>query len=78
MPEGMPEFTKGAVYGGMMQNFSQIFGDALTAMPTGKISEVVFGSIKTYDGITFEFHHGASSDFPGASILIGKKVYYTH
>lgn len=78
MPEGMPEFTKGTVYGGMMQNFVQAFGDALTAMPTGEISEVAFGSIKTYDGITFEFHHGASSDFPGASILIGKKVYYTH
>ncbi len=78
MPEGMPEFTQGTVYGGMMQNFAQAFGDALTAMPTGKISEVAFGSIKTYDDITFEFHHGASSDFPGASILIGKKVYYTH
>lgn len=38
MPEGMPEFTKGAVYGGMMQSFAQTFGDALTAMPTGKIS----------------------------------------
>lgn len=30
MPEGMPEFTKGAVYGGMMRNFAQLFGDALT------------------------------------------------
>lgn len=78
MPEGMPEFTKGEVYGGMMQNFAQIFGDALTAMPTGKASEVAFGETKNYAGVPFEFRHGATSDFPGASILIGKKVYYTH
>ena len=25
-----------------------------------------------------EFRHGAASDFPGASILIGNKAYYTH
>ena len=78
MPEGMPEFTKGAVYGGMMQNFAQLFGDALTAMPTGKASEVAFGTTETYAGVPFEFRHGAATDFPGASIVIGKKVYYTH
>ena len=38
MAQGMPEFTKGEVYGGMMKGFTQ----------------------------------------PGASILIGGKVYYTH
>lgn len=78
MPEGMPEFTKGAVYGGMMQGFAQAFGDALTAMPTGKTSEVLFGTTKTWAGVPFEFRHGATTDFPGASILIGKEVYYTH
>ena len=78
MPEGMPEFAKGEVYGGMMQHFGQLFGDAMTAMPTGKASEVAFGATKTYAGVPFEFRHGASTDFPGASILIGKKVYYTH
>ena len=78
MPEGMPEFTKGEIYGGMMQGFSQAFGDAMTAMPTGKASEVTFGATRTYAGVPFEFRHGASTDFPGASILIGKKVYYTH
>ncbi len=78
MPEGMPEFAKGEVYGGMMQHFGQLFGDSMTAMPTGKASEVAFGATKTYAGVPFEFRHGASTDFPGASILIGKKVYYTH
>lgn len=78
MPEGMPEFTKGDVYGGMMQGFAQAFGDALTAMPTGKTSEVSFGTTKTWAGVPFEFRHGATTDFPGASILIGKEVYYTH
>lgn len=78
MPEGMPEFTKGAVYGGMMQNFAKLFGDALTAMPTGNAEEVSFGTTKTYAGVPFEFRRGASTDFPAASILIGRKVYYTH
>ena len=78
MAEGMPAFTKGEIYGGMMQGFAQAFGDALTDMPTGKASEVAFGTTQTWAGISFEFRHGAASDFPGASILIGGKVYYTH
>lgn len=78
MPEGMPAFTKGDVYGGMMQHFAQIFGDALAEMPTGGMSEVAFGATKTYAGVPFEFRRGASTDFPGASLLIGGKVYYTH
>ena len=78
MAEGMPEFTKGEVYGGMMAGFAQAFGGALTDMPTGKAAEVAFGSTQTWAGVTFEFRRGAASDFPGASILIGGKAYYTH
>ncbi len=78
MAEGMPECTKGEIYGGMMAGFAQMFGDALTDMPTGKATEVAFGSTQTWAGIPFEFRHGATSDFPGASILIGGKVYFTH
>ena len=78
MAEGMPEFTKGEIYGGMMQGFAQAFGDALTDMPTGKTAEVAFGTTQTWTGVAFEFRRGATTDFPGASILIGGKVYYTH
>ena len=78
MVKGMPEFTKGEIYGGMMKGFAQAFGNAMTDMPTGKTSEVAFGTTQTWAGVTFEFRHGATSDFPGASILIGGKVYYTH
>ena len=78
MAEGMPEFTKGEIYGGMMQGFAQAFGDALTDMPTGRAAEVAFGTTHTWAGVSFEFRRGATSDFPGASILIGGKVYYTH
>lgn len=78
MAEGMPQFSKGEIYGGMMQGFRQAFGDAITEMPTGATSEVAFGTTQTWAGVPFRFSHGASSDFPGASILIGKKVYYTH
>lgn len=78
MVEGMPEFTEGEVYGGMMKGFVQAFGDALTDMPAGETTEVAFGTTQTWAGVDFEFRHGASSDFPGASIVIGGKVYYTH
>ena len=78
MAQGMPEFTKGEIYGGMMKGFAQTFGDAMTDMPTGKATEVAFGTTQTWAGVTFEFRHGAKSDFPGASILIGGKAYYTH
>ena len=78
MAQGMPEFTKGEIYGGMMKGFAQAFGDAMADMPTGKATEVAFGTIQTWAGVTFEFRHGATSDFPGASILIGGKAYYTH
>ena len=72
MAEGMPAFSKGEIYGGMMQNFAHIFGDAITELPTGKATEVAFGNTENYAGVSFEFRHGASSDFPAASILIGK------
>lgn len=78
MAQGMPEFTKGEIYGGMMKGFAQAFGDAMTDMPTGNATEVAFDTTQTWAGVSFEFRHGATSDFPGASILIGGKAYYTH
>ena len=78
MAEGMPAFAKGPIYGGMMKSFEQAFGDTMTEMPTGQATEVAFGSTQTWAGVSFEFRHGASSDFPAASILIGGKAYYTH
>lgn len=78
MAEGMPSFVKGDIYGGMMNGFAQAFGDAITALPTGKTSEVAFGATVTWAGVGFEFRHGAASDFPAASIVVGGKAYYTH
>ena len=78
MAEGMKAFSEGPIYGGMMKHFEQMWGDSMTEMPTGEVSEVPFGSTQTWAGVTFEFRHGASSDFPGASILIDGKAYYTH
>ena len=78
MAEGMEEFSKGPVYGGMMKSFEEMWGDTMTEMPTGTVTEVPFGTTRTWAGVTFEFRHGASSDFPAASILIGGKAYYTH
>ena len=78
MPEGMPAFAVGPIYGGMMKSFAQAFGDAIVEMPVIEAAEVAFGSTQEYAGVSFTFNHGAASDFPGASIVIGGKVYYTH
>lgn len=78
MPEGMPEFTTGPVYREMMQSFADVFGDAVTALPTGGAEEIKFGTTVTWAGVSFTLLHGAPTDFPGASIVIGGKVYYTH
>lgn len=78
MPQGMPKFTKGEIYGGMMNSFAQMFGDAIVSIPNGKMTEVDFETTQTYAGVVFGFHRGATTDFPAASIIIGDKVYYTH
>lgn len=78
MPEGMPAFIEGPIYGGMMKGFAQSFGDTMVALPTQKATEVPFGSTQQYAGIDFRFERGAESDFPGASIIIGGQVFYSH
>ena len=78
MPEGMPAFIEGPVYGGMMKSFADQFGDTMVELPTQKAAEVPFGKTQNWAGVDFDFQHGAASDFPGASIIIGKQVYYTH
>jgi hypothetical protein len=78
MPEGMPTFIKGDIYGGMMNGFQKRYGDSMVSLPTGKTVEVPFGSTETWDGIKFQFLKGVSGDFPAATIIVNKKVYYTH
>ena len=78
MAEGMKEFSEGPIYGGMMKGFEKMWGNDMTEMPTGSVTEVAFGTTESWAGVTFEFRHGATSDFPAASILIGGKAYYTH
>ena len=78
MPKGMHAFTKGPVYSGMMAGFAKTFGAAIVPLRDITPTEVDFDSVKTLAGVDFLFRHGAASDFPGASIIIGGKVYYTH
>ncbi len=78
MPEGMPKFIRGPIYGGMMKEFAEAFGDAIVEMPEGDAREVAFGETYTYAGVKFTFRRGATTDFPAASFLIGDAVYYTH
>ncbi len=79
MPEGMSAFIAGPIYSGMMQSFADQFGDTMVELPTQQATEVPFGETQTWAGIPFRFEHGATSDFPAASIIIGAgQVYYTH
>lgn len=78
MPQGMPEVVKGPDYSGMMSHFAEVYGDAIEPLPTGVTEEVAFDSAVTFAGIPFTFYKGADNDFPGANILIGKDVVYSH
>ncbi len=78
MPEGMAAFIDGPIYGGMMKGFAEQFGETMVELPAQKPAEVPFGETQTWAGVDFCFEHGAASDFPAASIIIGGQVYYTH
>ena len=78
MPQGMPQFIEGPIYSGMMKGFAEQFGETMVDLPTQQATEVPFGSTQQYAGVDFQFEHGASSDFPGSMIIIGKQVCYTH
>lgn len=79
LAEGMGSFIKGPVYGGMMEGFKQGFGDTMVELADSQNStEIPFGKTVTLAGVTFKFNHGASSDFPAASIIIDNTAYLTH
>ena len=78
MLKGMHKFSQEGIYNDMMTNFAKTFGDAIVDMPTGKVTEIDFDTDKKFAGISFAFSHGTKTDFPGADILIGNKVYYSH
>lgn len=78
MPEGMPAFIEGPIYSGMMKGFAEQFGESMVALPEQKATEVPFDATQNWAGVDFRFERGAASDFPGASIIIGGQVYYTH
>ncbi len=79
MPQGMPAFMKGEVYTGMLAHFRQTFGDSMVDIAEVAATEVPFGETVTLAGVPFTFLKGAASDFPAASIIIGKQqVYYSH
>ncbi len=77
-PQGMREFSKGPIYGGMMKNFEKMWGDTMAELPTNEMKEVPFNETQQWAGVNFLLLHGATSDFPAASILIGKQVFLSH
>lgn len=78
VPVGMPAVFKGPQYSGMMAHFAEQYGDAIVLSPTGTTEEIAFDATVFLAGVPFTFLRGASNDFPGANILIGKEVVYSH
>ena len=78
VPILLSAFIDGPIYGGMMKGFAEQFGETMVELPAQKPAEVPFGETQTSAGVDFRFEHGAASDFPAASIIIGGQVYYTH
>ena len=76
--EGMSEFAKGAVYGGMLEGFKAAFGDAIDLREHAGHEEVPAEGRRIWAGVAFDFSRGASSDFPASSVVIGGQVCYTH
>ena len=76
--EGMSEFAKGAVYGGMLEGFKAAFGDAIDLREHAGHEEVPAEGRRIWAGVAFDFSRGASSDFPASSVVIGGRVCYTH
>ena len=69
--EGMSEFAKGAVYGGMLEGFKAAFGDAIDLREHAGHEEVPAEGRRIWAGVAFDFSRGASSDFPASSVVIG-------
>lgn len=78
MPEGMPDVVKGDAYSGMMNHFAEVYGDAIVSLPTGVVTELAFNTPVTLAGVQYTLYKCAGNDFPGANILIGKDVVYSH
>ena len=78
MPQGMAAFIRGPIYSGMMKNFAAQYGETMVPLPTQKTAEVPFGKTLRWAGVPFRFEHGAASDFPAATIIIGSQICYTH
>lgn len=78
MIKGMDKFEKSEAYTGMLAYFASTFGDALDSRGHEPTATVANDAKVKWAGIDFKFSPGASTDFPASSVLIGKKVYYTH
>jgi len=74
---GMKHEIEHGGYAAMIAGFKQNFGDAMV-LPTGRKIEQDFDKDFELAGVTFHFSHGATTDFPAASVTIGGKVYLTH
>ena len=61
-----------------MKGFQQQYGDQLVDYPELADEEVPFGSTQQWAGVDIKFDKTIFGGMPGADILIGGKVFFSH
>ncbi len=76
--EDMPVCSQDSVYGGMMNHFEDVFNGKMDVAKYTETMVISRDADENWAGVDFQFSPGVTSDFPASSIIIGRKVYYTH
>ena len=74
--EGMSEFAKGAVYGGMLEGFKAAFGDAIDLREHAGHEEVPAEGRRIWAGVAFDFSRGASAAGFATRISLRRRPTY--
>lgn len=77
-PEGMIDYMGDESYDTMMKGFQQQYGDQLVKYPELAGEEVAFGTTQQWAGVDIKFDRSIFGGMPGADILIGGKVFFSH
>ena len=77
-PEGMIDYMGDESYDTMMKGFQKQYGGQLVDYPELVGEEVSFGTTQQWAGVEIRFDKSIFGGMPGADILIGGKVFFSH
>ena len=77
-PEGMIDYMGDESYDTMMKGFQKQYGDQLVDYPELAGEEVPFGTTQQWAGVDVKFDKSIFGGMPGADIIIGGKVFFSH